>query len=34
LEYIEQGRETELENAFDDKKEYDKYKSIVGKDEL
>lgn len=34
LAYIEQDRETELENAFDDKKEYAKYKSLVGKDEL
>ncbi|EKQ52683.1 MULTISPECIES: hypothetical protein [unclassified Clostridium] len=33
-EYIEQKRETELENVFDDKKEYDKYKSLVSKDEL
>lgn len=32
--YIEQSRESELENIFDDKKEYDKYKSLVGKDEL
>ncbi|GLC31128.1 hypothetical protein [Clostridium omnivorum] len=34
FKYIEQNGETELENAFDDKKEYDKYKSLVGKDML
>lgn len=33
-EQIEQKREIELENVFDDKKEYDKYKSLVGTDEL
>lgn len=33
-EKIEKKLETELENAFDDKKEYEKYKSLVGKIEL
>lgn len=33
-EDIEKQTESELENAFDDKKEYDKYKSLIGKDEL
>ncbi len=33
-EDIEKRRESELENAFDDKKEYDKYKSLIGKDDL
>ncbi len=33
-EDIEKRRESELENAFDDKKEYDKYMSLVGKSEL
>lgn len=33
-EDIEKRRESELENAFDDKKEYDKYKSLISKDEL
>ncbi|MGY0372318.1 hypothetical protein [Clostridium sp. JNZ J1-5] len=33
-EYIEKKIETELENAFDDKKDYDKYKSLVDKFEL
>lgn len=34
IEDIERSREFELENAFNDKKEYDKYKSLIGIDEL